>query len=145
MACKIIFSLLEESVSGNIGDDWQYSVEANVYNPFLTGTGVIQVPEHQLTPGKAQPPPRPGQIVTIPAGTCGTKPRVKIIVNAAEVDWLFDDKGSNVIDVPMQCPGRREKPFTQDQQILVRVRESPRFFGGEAVFKAKVRLVATCE
>lgn len=144
MECKITFSLVLESLVGDIGDDWEYSVQAKVFNPGLSGVGTISVPEHQLTPGTSQAPPGPGQAVEIPAGACGTGPQVELTVNATEVDWLIDDEGSNVIVVPMECPGPGGPSFTIEPEISVRVRESPRFLSGSATFKVRVRLVATC-
>jgi len=144
MECKITFSLVLESLVGDIGDDWEYSVQAKVFNPGLTGAGTIGIPEHQLAPGRSQPPPGAGQSVVIPAGACGTGPRVELTVNATEVDWLIDDHGSNVIVVPMECPGPGGPPFTIQPEISVVVRESPRFFGGSATLKVKVSLVAAC-
>ena len=144
MDCKITFSLVQESLAGDIGDDWKYSVQAKVFNPGLTGAGTINVPEHRLTPGTSQPPPGPAQAVVIPAGACGTGPRVELTVNATEVDWLIDDKGSKVVTVPMECPGPGGPPFTLEPEVAVPVRESPRFLGGSATLRVKVRLVAAC-
>jgi hypothetical protein len=145
MECKITFSLILESLVGDIGDDWKYSVRAEVLNPGPTGAGTINVPEHRLTPGTSQLPPGVGQIV-IPAGACGTGPRVKLTLNATEVDFLIDDKGSNTITVPMECPGPGGGTFTlaPDPEIQVSVRESPGILGGAATLKVKVRLVAAC-
>lgn len=106
MSCKITMSLVTESLAGNIGDDWEYSVEAKVFNPGLTGAGTINVPEHQLIPGSTQAPPGGGRAVSITAGNCATGPRVALTVDATEVDWLIDDHDSNVLNVPARG-GRR--------------------------------------
>lgn len=144
MACKISFSLVLESLTGDIGDDWEYSVQAKVFNSALTGAGGISIPEHRLTPGTSQQPPGPVQVIEIPAGDCGTGPRVELTVTATEVDWAVDDHGSNVMVVPMECPGPGGPAFIIEPEIAVRVREAPRFLGGVAVFRVKVRLVASC-
>lgn len=146
MECQITFSLVLESlVGGNIGDDWKYSVQAEVFNPGPTGAGTITVPEHRLRPGTSQPPPGVGQIV-IPAGSCGTRPQVKLTLNTTEVDVFFDDKsGPRVIFVNPECPGPDGSPFTIEPEVSVLVLERPRFPGsGSVTFTVKIRLVAAC-
>jgi hypothetical protein len=142
MPCTITFSLLTESLAGNIGDDWEYTVYAKVYNPGMTGGGSLRVDEHQLAPGSTQACP-PGQVV-IPAGDCGTGPRVELTLTAVEADFLVDDKGSNVLSVLMECPGPGGPPFVLEPEITARVREAPGFLGGAASLKVKARLVARC-
>ena len=144
MACKIAFSLLQESLRGDIGDDWAYTVEAVVLNPAVTGSGTITVDEHRLRPGTTQAVPGAMQAVVIPAGPCASGARVELTLRAREVDFLVDDRGSNVIMVPVECPAVNGPPFTIEPEIEARVREAPGFLGGEATLTVRVRLVSTC-
>lgn len=147
MACKISVWVDEETVTGNVGNDWSYSVIARVYNPTLMGAAEIRQPEHRLDPGPSQPPPNRKR-VELPAGEGGTSPAVLLIVSATEVDWLVDDKGTNQLVVVLQCPEPGEPPLLRDVDISVRVAESPRivaFFKGDsaASLTIKVKLEVT--
>ena len=143
MACEIVFSLLTESVTGDIGDDWEYTVRAEVRNPMVISTGGISCPEHKLTPGTTQPAPNTGAVV-IRAGECGTGPTVRLVLHAKEVDLLVDDKGSNELIVPMECPGPGGAPWTIEPEIVARVKERPALKPKEATLRIKVRLTARC-
>ena len=145
MACTITISLVEESVEGDIGDDWTYSVAATVYDAAdaILGSGRIAVPEHILKPGASQPPPQPAG-VKIFAGECDARVHVELVLQAAEVDWLVDDPARQKILVPLECPGAGKAPVTTEATISVKVRESPQVLRGEAVFNVTLRLVATC-
>ena len=144
MECQITFSLLSESLDGNIGDDWKYSVEAKVFNPELTGSGTIKVRKHQLRPGMRQTTPALGQSVSIPAGSCSSSPHVELVLHATEVDWLIDDKSSSALSVPVECPALGGRSIVVEPEISVQVHEMPRFLGGSAVLTIKVRLVTSC-
>jgi hypothetical protein len=145
MACTITISLVEESVQGDIGDDWKYSITATARDPedAITGTGRISVAEHVLKPGTAQPPPTPAG-VKISGGECGTRVHVELAVQATEVDWLVDDPASQKVLVAIECPGAGKPPVTSDASISVKVRESPQVLRGEATFQVRLRLTATC-
>jgi len=159
MACMITVSVVEESVAGNIGDDWKYSIAAKAIDPAGTavetrpaagrlsapvyGSGRIAVPEHLLKPGATQPPPQAAG-VKIPAGPCGTRVRVELTLEATEVDWLVDDPGTQKTTVAVDCPGSGKPPSTVETSISVTVREHPKLLGGEATFTVKLRLVANC-
>ena len=145
MACKVTMSLLAERQDGPIGDDWKYSVEAKVFNQGLQGKGVIKVPKHTLGSGHTQAPPGPPAPVSMPAGPCGETVLVRIVVNAAEVDWLISDKGSGSMDVNIKCPGPGESRILKEVEISVGVRESPGITGETSIFKSTIRLVAECE
>jgi hypothetical protein len=140
--CAITLSLLSESLTGNIGEDWEYSVEARVFNPELTGTGVVNVPEHKLSPGATQPIPESIESIVLPAGPCNTGPVVELILQAREIDWLIDDNGSNLIRVPVECPGPGGPSSIIEPEISVRVREVPSIRGRFASLRVRVRLVA---
>ena len=143
MACEIVFSLLQEHLAGDIGDDWEYSVRAEVRNPMLVSTGEIKCPEHILTPGTNQPPPNTAAIV-LRAGDCGTAPRVRLVINAREVDLLVDDMGSSETVIPMECPGPGGAPYTIEPTIAVQVKENPGLGKNSATLTIKVRLTARC-
>lgn len=145
MECKLTVSVVEESVDGDIGDDWQYAVTATVIDAKGRSieSGKIRVPEHHLKPGTSQPPPQAAG-VKIRAGGCGTFSKVELQLDVSEVDWLVDDPGTKTVMVPIDCPGQGRDPFTQESVISIQVRERPRVLGGEATFKLKLRLVAVC-
>jgi hypothetical protein len=159
MGCMITVSVVEESVTGNIGDDWKYSIAAKAVNPAGTtppipamagrivaheyGSGRIAVPEHLLKPGTSQPPPKVAG-VKIAAGPCGTRVRVELTLEATEVDWLVDDPGTQKATVAVDCPGSGKPPSSVDTSISVTIREHPKLLGGEATFTVKLRLVAAC-
>jgi len=143
MSCKINFSLITESLTGNIGDDWKYKVIADVFNPNLTGRGTISVNEHTLTPGTSKAVPN-NNIIRIPAGACATGPTVKITIEAEEVDWLIDDDETNSLTIPMECPGPGGNPYEIEETISVVVKEEPNIFGNNATLEVIVRLVAEC-
>jgi hypothetical protein len=159
MGCTIMISVVEESVTGNIGDDWKYSIAAKAIDPAGTslesrptatrlsapvyGSGRIAVPEHILKPGAAQAPPQAAG-VKIPAGPCGTRVRVELTLDATEVDWLIDDPGSQKTIVAVDCPAAGKPTATTETSISVTIREHPKLLGGEATFTVKLRLQATC-
>jgi hypothetical protein len=159
MGCTIMISVMEESVTGDIGDDWKYSIAAKAIDPAGTsheprstatrlaapvyGSGRIAVPEHILKPGGAQPPPQAAG-VKIPAGPCGTRVRVELTLEATEVDWLIDDPGTEKTVVAVDCPAAGKPTTTTETSISVKVREHPKLLRGEATFTVKLRLQATC-
>src|SRR5687768_16040176 len=127
MACSVKVTLLSEALSGNIGDDWEYSLDIKVFNPGLTGAGTITVPEHNLKPGTRQQPPGPLRAVTMPAGPCESGPRVELNLFAAEVDLIDDDEQEGTQIVPLECPGLGNPPYSIEYDFGLRVREEPRF------------------
>jgi len=159
MGCMITVSVVEESVTGNIGDDWKYSIAAKALDPAGTtvearpaagrlsapvyGSGRIAVPEHILKPDTSQPPPKVAG-VKIPAGPCGTRVRVELTLEATEVDWLVDDPGTQKTTVAVDCPGAGKPSSSVDTSISVTIREHPKLLGGEATFTVKLRLAAAC-
>ena len=159
MACTIMISVVEESVTGNIGDDWKYSIAAKAIDPAGTtaeprstasrlsapvyGSGKIAVPEHILKPGEAQAPPQAAG-VKIPAGPCGTRVRIELTLEATEVDWLIDDPGTQKSVVAVDCPAPGKPTSNTETSISVKVREHPKLLRGEATFTVKLRLQATC-
>lgn len=142
MTCTISLSLVEESLSGDIGNDWQYQVRADMVDPRVFGSGVIEVPEHLLSPGTAQPPPDADRTVELAAGDDGAEVRVRLTLEATEVDWLIDDHASNVKVVTVQCPLPGAEPTVVETEIAARVREAQGYQGGLAILTIKARLVA---
>ena len=145
MPCKIIFSLVEESLTGDVGSEWEYVVKADLMEPMVFGSGSIEVPVHQLRPGSTQVPPNAGRAVMLEAGEGGDQVSVRLTLEAKEVDWLVDDHGSNVRIISVDCPGPGGEPIASEWDIWARVREAPGFPGGSAVLKLRVRLVARHE
>jgi hypothetical protein len=145
MSYKIIFSLVEESLSGDVGSEWEYVVNADLMDPMLFGSGSIEVPQHVLRPGNTQVPPNAGRAVMLEAGDEGGEISVRLTLKATEVDFLVDDHGSNVRVVSVECPAPGGDPIASEPDIWARVREAPGFQGGSAVLKVKVRLVARYE
>ena len=155
----ITVSVVEESVTGNIGDDWKYAITAKALDPAGTsheprptatrlaapvyGSGRIVVPEHLLQPDTSQPPPKVAG-VKIQAGPCGTRTRIELTLEATEVDWLIDDPGTQKTTVALDCPGSGKPPTSLETAVSVTVREHPKLLGGEATFTVKLRLVAAC-
>ena len=155
----ITVSVVEESVTGNIGDDWKYSIAAKALDPAGTtvearpaagrlsapvyGSGRIAVPEHILKPDTSQPPPKVAG-VKISAGPCGTRVRVELTLEATEVDWLVDDPGTQKTTVAVDCPGAGKPSSSVDTSISVTIREHPKLLGGEATFTVKLHLAAAC-
>ena len=144
MPCLITMTLLQESLTGDIGNDWQYTVRADMVDPMVFGSGVLQVREHLLRPGATQAPPDPDQSMELEAGECGGETRVRLTLEATEVDWLMDDTATNVLMVTVPCPVPGSEPIVLEPEIAARVKEAPSLVGGPAVLRIKLRLVARC-
>lgn len=145
MPAKIILSLVSESLTGDVGSEWEYVLKADLMDPMAFGSGAIEVPVHQLRPGSTQEPPNAGRAVMLEAGECGGEVSVRLTLEAAEVDFLVDDHGSNVLVVYVDCPPPGGDPIAVEEKITARVREAPGFHGGVAELTVKVRLVARCD
>jgi len=144
MTCKITLSLVSESLTGDIGTDWTYSVRGDLLDPLIFGSGTILVPPHKLKPGTTQVPPSSGRVIQLDGGECGGSVSVRLILEATELDPLVDDHGSNVLVVPVECPAPGGEPYNLDAEVSARVKEAPRIQGGVAELRVKVRLVARC-
>ncbi len=141
MACTIKVSLISERVDGDIGDDWQYSLSAEVYNPDSLGHGRLDVGRHKLSSGGVQVPPNQ-QTLRLPGGESGTTARVELTLAAAEVDWVFSDTGEKRAKVELRCPEPGGAPVTLEREVAVHVEEKPRLIGGSANLIVKVRVAA---
>jgi hypothetical protein len=145
MPCTITFTLLQESLTGDVGNDWQYTVRADILDPMVYGSGLIEIPEHQLRPGATQRPPNGDTAVELDGGEqCGAEVRVRLTLEATEVDWLIDDNATNVTVASVQCPTPGAEPTVTEAEIAAHVKEAPGFQGGLAVLTVKVRLVGRC-
>jgi len=142
MAGKVIFSVLQESHEGPIGEDWRYWIEAKVFNEGLKGSGRIEVAKHSLPSGTTQTPPGPPAAVEIPAGEAGGRLLIKTRLEATEVDLFKNDVGETTFDFAMECPQAGEEPLVQEHDISVGVVESPGIVGEASIFSLKVRYVA---
>jgi hypothetical protein len=141
MACKISVSLVSERVDGDIGDDWEYSIAAEVSNPESLGSGRLEVPRHKLAPGPARVPPNQGTL-TLPGGADGETVQVALTLRAKEVDWVFSDVGEHALRIELTCPEAGAAPVTIEREISAHVEEKPRVLGGSANLIVKLRVVA---
>ena len=145
MGAKVVFSILEENHEGPIGDDWRYWVECKVFNQGLKGEGKITVKKHSLKTGVTQVPPGPPEPLELPAGDCGETVKIKLTLEATEVDLFRNDVGKTDIDTHLECPGPGEEPLVRDGQISVGVVESPGITGETSIITLNVRLVLSCD
>ena len=141
MACKISVSLVSERVDGHIGDDWEYSVAAEVSNSESLGSGQLDVPRHKLAPGTVQVPPNQ-RTLTLPAGAAGETVQVALTLRAKEVDWVFSDVGEHTLRIELTLPESGAAPVTVEREISAHVEEKPRVLGGSANLIVKLRVVA---
>ena len=139
---RIAIALLNERQDGEIGDDWQYTLQVKVFNDGLADEGSIDVPEHRLPPGTDQAPPAPPEPLVLNAGATGKTVLVRLRLDATEVDAMVDDHGTSSEDVSIHCPAPGEQPVSQDVTVAVGVMESPMIDGDSAVLKVTLRLVA---
>jgi len=145
MEAKVTFTILQESHEGPIGDDWRYWVECKVFNQGLKGEGKITVAKHSLPTGTTQEPPGPPEPLVLPAGEPGQKVKVKLTLEATEVDLFRNDVGITDVDTYLDCPNPGEPPLVRDGQISVGVVESPGITGVSSIVTLQVRLVLSCE
>lgn len=142
MPYEISLVVVEESLTGDIGDDWEYTIRADLLDPLAFGSGTIHVREHLLKPGATQVPPVPDHPLVLEGSDCGSEVRIRLTLEATEVDWLIDDHASNVSVISVHCPASGAEPIVVDHEVAAQVREAPGFQGGLAVLKLRVRLVA---
>ena len=142
MACTISISLVSESVDGHIGDDWEYSLTADVSNSESLGSGKLEVPQHKLAPGSVQVPPNQ-RTLKLPAGADGETVQLTLTLRAKEVDWVLSDVGEHTLRVELKCPAAGEPPVSIEREISAHVEEKPRVLGGSANLIIKVRVVAS--
>ena len=128
MGCSIRLTILEESLNGDIGDDWAYSVSVRVYNPASETTpvseGTIDVPGHRLAPGSAQQPPEGTGALTLDAGPCESMARLELIFTASELDLVSDDSEVDSRALTVACPGQGKDSQTSVYRPRLTVRES---------------------
>lgn len=133
MACKLVISLVSESQTGNIGNDWRYSMEVQVYgagsSQALLGKGTLEVAEHTLDSGTTQEPPGPPAPLVLPAGEPGGPIRVELRVRATEVDVVKNDSGETAASFKATCPAAGAPPVTEEREISVGVDEEPSGIG----------------
>jgi len=143
MPGKVIFSILQESHKGPIGEDWRYWIEAKVFNQGLQGTGKISVAKHALPSGTTQQPPGPPAAVEIPAGEAGKRLLLKVRLQATEVDLFKNDVGETSVDFSLECPAAGEPAVVHEHDVSVGVVESPGIIGETSVFGLKIRFEAS--
>lgn len=145
MEGKVTFSVIKENHVGPIGDDWRYWIEAKVFNQGLKGQATIKVKKHSLPDGTTQAPPGPPAAVEIPAGDYHNQLKIKLTLEATEVDLFRNDVGKTDIDLTLGCPKPGEAPVTYDKEISVGVVESPGITGETSILTLTVRLVLSCD
>ena len=144
MESKVIFSVLTESHEGPIGEDWRYWIEAKVFNRGLKGKGTIKVAKHSLPSGTTQQPPGPPVPVEMPAGDYNNEIKIKLTLEATEVDLFRNDVGITDIDLTLSCPKPGEQPLVHEHDISVGVVESPGITGETSIVTLRVRLELLC-
>jgi len=144
MEGKLTFSVLTESHEGPIGDDWRYWIEAKVFNQGLQGQGTITVDKHTLPSGVTQVPPGPPAAIEIPAGNQCNPIKIKLTLEATEVDLFKNDVGKTDIDLCLDCPEPGQASRVSEHEISVGVVESPGMTGEASIITLKVQLVLYC-
>lgn len=144
MEGKVIFSVLTENHEGPIGDDWRWWIEAKVFNQGLKGQGVINVKKHHLPSGTTQEPPGPPEPLVLSAGDYNNEIKVKLTLEATEVDLFKNDVGKTDYDFHLKCPKPGEDPLVYDREVSVGVMESPGITGETSILTLAVRLELTC-
>jgi hypothetical protein len=143
MGCKIGVSLISERVDGDIGDDWEYDVEARISNHPGSQPGRIEVENHKLTPGVMRE--LPGTYSTeLDAGPCGSDANLELHLQARELDWVFSDVGDHKTTIRVECPGPGAEPLEMSREVAVRVEEKPLVLGGAATLILMIRITASC-
>ncbi len=145
MACTISFSFLTESLTGNIGDDWKYSLGAKVFGAgegshALISKGELVVPEHKLSPDTTQPAPSNIAPLVLSAGDAGGDIHVELHLVAAEVDALRDDTGDVTSSFKATCPGEGADPVVMEREISLGIEEEPTG-AGTAILKLTYQVV----
>jgi len=141
MEGKVTLSVLSESHEGIAGNDWKYQVEAKVFNRGLKGQGMVTVKKHNLPSGTTQAPPGPPAAVEMPVGDCSNELKIKLRLEATEVDVFSNDFGVSDIDLYLKCPAPGAEPLVHERDISVGVSDS----GRDSVVTVKVRLVLSSE
>ncbi len=141
MEGKVTISVLRENHVGSAGNDWKYQLEAKVFNRGLKGKGVIEVGKHNLPSGTTQVPPGPPAPVEMTAGDYSNEIKIKLRLEAHEVDLFRNDVGISDVDLYLSCPDPGTEPLVHEQEISVGVSDS----GRDSVLTLKVRLVLSCE
>ena len=144
MGCRICVSLLSERVDGDIGDDWEYTVEARISDATGSHSGRIEMERHQLTPGVTRELPGTHR-TEVAAGPCGSEAELELHLQAREIDWVFSDVGNQKTTIRIQCPESGAEPVEISREVAVRVEEKPLVLGGAATLILLVRITAACE
>jgi len=80
----------------------------------------------------------------MPAGDYNNQLKIKLTLEATEVDLFKNDVGKTDIDFYLDCPKPGEDPRVYDKEISVGVMESPGITGESSVVTLGVRLVLNC-
>ena len=127
MTCRLTVALLSESQTGNIGNDWTYSLGVRVFRTDTSGDrmgeGTIRIPKHRLDSGKTQVPPGPPEALVLPAGAARSGIFVDLRLSVAEVDLLQNDVGETTASFKMTCPATGGPAVVEEREIWVSVLE----------------------
>jgi hypothetical protein len=147
MTCYVTVSVISESVTGDIGDDWEYQIAgATIGDDGLPQAGTLRMPEHEVDPGASPKPPPEPNAFTLNAGQCGALANVTLTITATEVDLLFDDTATSTFPVSIQCPGPGAGRNAKEQDVAVTVKENLGIAtGGRAKLHLKLSIVAECK
>ncbi len=145
MSSRITISLLSESQTGTIGNDWKYTLEAKVFGTgqshALAGKGRIRVPKHRLDSGKTQVPPGPPEALVLEAGEPGAEVLVDLRIKVAEVDLFQNDTAETTTSFKLTCPAPGAAAVVEEREVSLGVHEEPSGVG-HAVFKLAYRVTA---
>lgn len=144
MEGKVTFSILTERHEGPIGDDWKYWVEAKVFNQGLKGQATIRIKKHSFPADVTQQPPGPPAAVEIPAGDSQNRVKVRLTLEATDVDLFRNDVGIVQVDDYLDFPKPGEEPKVHEKLVSVGVVESPGLTGETSIFTVLVRLELSC-
>jgi hypothetical protein len=144
MEGKVTFSILTEHQIGPIGNDWGYWVEAKVFNQGLKGQATINIKKHVFPTGITQQPPGAPAPIEIPAGDSGNTVKVRLTLEATEVDLFKNDVGIVQVDNDLEFPKPGEEPIVHEKLVSVGVVESPGITGETSIFSVLVRLELSC-
>ena len=144
MEGKVTVSILNERHEGPIGNDWKYWLEAKVFNEGLKDQGIVKVKKHSFPENVIQEPPGPPAPMELAAGDSGNQVKVRLTLEATEVDLFKNDVGIISVDDCLDFPAPGAEPSVHDKLISVGVVESPGLTGETSIFALMVRLELSC-
>jgi hypothetical protein len=145
MTCTLTMTLISETQEGNIGEDWKYDLDVQVFHQSLVGEGTVSVPKHNLPSGVVRQPYGSPAPQVLYSGECKERLLVQMELTATEVDLFVNDVGKAGKDLAIDCPGPGGGKVTKEVDVAVDVKESPGIVPKTAVFTARARFTLTCD